>query len=53
LLIINICQRLGPVRGGGTRRSVALDEALDHFDRLSSRSGKHRAAVTPDWRTTA
>ncbi len=28
-------------------------QALDHFDRLSSRSGKHRAAVTPDWRTTA
>ncbi len=28
-------------------------QALDHFDRLSSRSGKHRAAITPDWRTTA
>jgi rod shape-determining protein MreB len=26
-------------------------QALDHFDRLSSRSRRYRAAITPDWRT--
>jgi hypothetical protein len=25
-------------------------QALDHFDQLSARSRRHRAAVTPDWR---
>ena len=26
-------------------------QALDHYDRLRSRSARHRAAITPDWRT--
>ena len=26
-------------------------EALAHYDRLRSRTGPHRAAITPDWRT--
>jgi rod shape-determining protein MreB len=26
-------------------------QALDHYDRLRSRNGRYRAAITPDWRT--
>jgi rod shape-determining protein MreB len=31
--------------------AVGSGQALDHFDRLSARSRRHRAAITPDWRT--
>jgi rod shape-determining protein MreB len=27
-------------------------QALEHYDRLRARNGRHRAALTPDWRTT-
>ena len=31
--------------------AVGSGQALEHYDRLRSRSGGHRAAITPDWRT--
>ena len=31
--------------------AVGSGQALEHYDRLQARSGRHRAAVTPDWRT--
>jgi rod shape-determining protein MreB len=30
--------------------AVGSGQALEHYDRLRARSGRHRAAVTPDWR---
>ncbi len=31
--------------------AVGSGEALEHYDRLRSRTGHYRASVTPDWRT--
>jgi rod shape-determining protein MreB and related proteins len=31
--------------------AIGSGHALEHYDRLRSRHGPHRAAVTPDWRT--
>ncbi|HWD64913.1 MAG TPA: rod shape-determining protein [Solirubrobacteraceae bacterium] len=31
--------------------AVGSGQALEHYDRLRSRHGRHHASVTPDWRT--
>jgi rod shape-determining protein MreB len=31
--------------------AVGSGQALEHYDRLQARNGRHRAAITPDWRT--
>jgi rod shape-determining protein MreB len=31
--------------------AVGSGQALEHYDRLRARNGRHRAAVSPDWRT--
>jgi len=31
--------------------AVGSGQALEHYDRLTSRHGRYRAAITPDWRT--
>jgi len=31
--------------------AVGSGQALEHYDRLRSRNGRYRAAITPDWRT--
>jgi rod shape-determining protein MreB len=33
--------------------AVGSGEALEHYDRLRSRNGRYRAAITPDWRTAS